>query len=147
LTRRKKVSTERHFAERIDTVFAYAHIIRQMRTISEDAVCARQMDLLRLSDVWLVWDQDTRADVGCFYFTRTARRDVVTIHGGLWDGKLAGKREILQALIDTRSEPHMLCPLGRDRKGKIWSWWLSRHVGFEQSDISNDELIMLTRSK
>jgi len=117
--------------------------INLLEAISKDAVSSGMERVLAGSDVWMIWDETGR-EVGCMYFTPLST-DTVTIHGGFCDKKLAGKADIMKELIRTRKEQYIQCPLRRDRKGKLWAWWLKKCLNFEELEPSGEDVFTVQR--
>ncbi len=127
---RRKVSGGEFSANLYRSPMMLQVAVKGLASISSEAAAAAMLPLLSVSDVWIIWDEHG-VEVGCMYFT-PFEGDMVSIHGGFWDKKLAGKQEIMQALCDTRDESLIFSPLRRDRTGKLWAWWLKKCLGFEE---------------
>jgi hypothetical protein len=124
-------------------------VICGLSRIGPDAVTENMYQLLSVSDVWIIWGPGGDS-VGTAYFSPIT--PVATfIHGGFWDGKLSDKAGIIQALIDTREEDLVICPLREDRQGKIWAWWLKKNLGFNRVEPYNwmegSDLFVMERNK
>ncbi len=104
---------------------------RNLGKISPDANAPGSFMLMMVGDVWIFYGADG-ISVGCMYFVPLVGEDACLIHGGFWDKKLQDKKEPMQALIETRQESAIFCPLRRDRVGKVWAWWLKRNLDFEE---------------
>jgi hypothetical protein len=118
--------------------------IAGLSKLGPKAVEGNMMFLLSVSDVWIIWNSQGQS-VGSVYFT-PYEPGCALIHGGFWDKRLFDKAGVMQALVNTRKESMIVCPLLKDRVGRLWAWWLKKNLGFEEGPpykwAGDDTMIM-----